>query len=298
MSGQNRLLRHAAGQLKTLHDVEDAIKYFPSLAVVRLGAYTEEDLGGNKGTVEVAGTTAYGNAIGLKNGGINWLRQEFQKIYDYCKECGIRIIVNIAGLTVAGNVALATFFAQFPDLIVEFNAGCPNGEKRTDGLPAVPVYLSTAHMAIHMTAIASACPNDLAYKPGPILDSGLLAEQAQFIKSMRRKIMLCPINTIGTCMPVTNGRPEIGVKFCGGSGGELMRWLGFGQTHMWRLALGDDFEIDAHGGIQHGDHVVNYIEGAGATYCSVGADFRKHPKASLRDIASDIRGDLLAKYAL
>ena len=288
-------LINAAGTCKLPYgerSVEELARSEAGAVVV--GSYTVSPKTGNSGDIYRSDGLSSINAIGLTNGGADWLSQNLPQMVAIAHNAGKPLVVSVAGFSAGEYVELAvTAFDGGADA-VELNLGCPNcwsdGEQNR--------ILSFNHEGMDLTLkyvrdAIRVYGGGVLVKVSPYTDPWQLKQAAKVITKYSDFVqVVVTTNTIPNCLRFDDDdkpwikSPEVPLGLGGGVGGVLLP-LALGNVRQWREELPKHVQIIGVGGITCGDD-MNQFRLAGADAMAIGT--------KLMDGGPKEFGEILSRY--
>ncbi len=250
-------LMNGGGCCKMVEHVRELSKS-PAGAVLA-GSFTVPKQDGNSGEVFWAGKGMALNALGLPNGGLDYLVLHLSEMVAIAHGAGKAFVLNVAG-SKPDEYALLTALAfdQGVDA-VELNFSCGN-VVQADGSRKPLISFNLEIMEETISLVEGEVGEDTAVwaKVAPYSDPELLKKAAAVFLRHRVVKAVTAINTFPCAYGLDeDGKSLITVGFAGLSG-EALKPVGLGQVKQWRDALQGKIGIIAVGGISTGRDIKEY----------------------------------------
>lgn len=279
---------NAAGWVKTVEHVKQAVQ-IPYITHVVVGGFTVLLRDGNqKGTNFVPlPDGSWGNALGLPNGGIPYLRTHGREMTGIIRDYGKKAVLNCSWFEPKEAGVLAETAAEFGFDIVEDNRGCPNvfdGGTQKKIPSYYPELLEKADEHIKR-AVGNSI--EIWEKLSPYVNpEDRVRESVRFRKTNHARITAT--NTIPNFRPMDNGRALITAEntagYCGLSGRGAKMLALINAAHFAEL-LGIE-RVNGTTGINTGHDLEDF-----RTYCTGmqvgGAVYNADSPKPLSDIARE-----------
>ncbi len=258
-----------------------ADRTIPHLAVLTTKSYqVAPNPGYREPVVAEEAPGCYGNAVGLRNPGMEAGLRELQQLR---RRHRLRALLNVSlsASSIADFVRLAGAFTPVADML-ELNLSCPHAAA---GYGAA-IGSDPQTVASYLRAVRQATPRPLLVKLTPnVEDIGAIAAAA--VRAGADGI--CAINTVGPRVfrEPTTGAPVLSnpAGHRGGKSGEWIRTIALARMREVRAAVGPSVPVIGVGGISLGEHVRAMVE-AGADAVGLGSA-----------LARVARQDLIPLYA-
>lgn len=285
-----------AGAIKTVEDVRYA-STIEDLALILIGSYTVEEKPGNNGETYYYDrhTQTSLNSIGLRNGGIKYLREHLPEMVKIANDAGKILGISVSGETPRQNAYLIKMAIKMGVQYFEVNSACGNVlTTGTDRSKPLACYNYTIMEQLFETISNIPFDEKMHYctiKVGKYLNFSDIDKIAELCRKFDGFNGVVTNNTEKTKILKPDGKPVIDPdNGFGGMGGKPLFPGMLGQVSKWHEVLADDMDVIAIGGIFTGDDIM--------TAEKYGASAMQYVTSYLKDKNPDreMQGVLSARY--
>lgn len=261
---------NAAGTVKNLADVQWMCK--SAATYIKAGSYTKLPRTGNEpvspGDVLFIDPETFesGNAIGLKNPGMQWCLEHMPEMIRTSHAAGKKFIVSIVGETIEEIVELASVFFGLGVDGVEINLACPNVHDKGVHKPLMcedPMLVAMILLALKRAGLAG---KRILLKVSPITDPDLLRQLCMAITVTAIVTDVVATNTRGGQRFIRDGKDMLAfrppgtdeVRHVGGQAGRPIHALAVDVVRQLRVRLHRSVRLFGCGGIFSGDDAYDF----------------------------------------
>jgi dihydroorotate dehydrogenase (fumarate) len=246
------IMNAACSVAKTPEDVKALSK--TGIDAIVVGSITPEARLGNAEPRWYADSGYALNSFGMPNDGAEYYTDVLPDMINTAHAVDKRLILSIAGFSLADYVRLAGVAETAQVDMLEINLGCPN--VRTDGgIPEPIASFNPDYMSQIVEAVAKETKLPISLKLSPYSNPAELESVAKLVNTFDTVDAVVASNSFpnGTYFD-TEGKPVLAVGF-GGVTGEVMRPIALGQVSQFRKHLDSRIEVIGAGGIERREHV-------------------------------------------